>query len=106
MIKADENYTGGCYDKVKQNVFRPYTYIPDAVCTACIADLVRRAFDLSFCNGIDKAKKLWNERKDFDFIAVTDSGEIYITRGIEKDFELSQDYNELNVSVIKSEQNQ
>lgn len=59
-----------------------------------------------FVMGIDKAKKLWNERKDFDFIAVTDSGEIYITRGIEKDFELSQDYNELNVSVIKSEQNQ
>ena len=54
-----------------------------------------------FVMGIDKTEQLWRERSDFDFIAVSDSGEIYITEGVENDFELSENYKNLNVSVIR-----
>lgn len=54
-----------------------------------------------FVMGIDKAEQLWRERSDFDFIAVSDSGEIYITEGVENNFELSENYKNLNVSVIR-----
>ena len=54
-----------------------------------------------FVMGIDKAERLWRDRHDFNFIAVTDSGEIYITEGIEDSFELSENCKELNVSVIQ-----
>ena len=54
-----------------------------------------------FVMGIDRAEQLWKERKDFDFIAVSETGEIFITEGIENDFELSESYKGLNVSVIK-----
>ena len=54
-----------------------------------------------FVMGIDRAEQLWKERKDFDFIAVSEKGDIYITEGIKNDFELSESYKGLNVSVIK-----
>ena len=54
-----------------------------------------------FVMGIDKAEQLWKKRQDFDFIAVSESGDIYITEGIENDFELSDSYKGLNVSVIR-----
>lgn len=54
-----------------------------------------------FVMGIDRAEQLWKERKDFDFIAVSETGEIFITEDIENDFEISESYKGLNVSVIK-----
>lgn len=54
-----------------------------------------------FVMGIDRAEQLWKERMDFDFIAVSEKGDIYITEGIKNDFELSESYKGLNVSVIK-----
>ena len=54
-----------------------------------------------FVMGIDKAEQLWKKHQNFDFIAVSESGDIYITEGIENYFELSDSYKGLNVSVIR-----
>lgn len=55
-----------------------------------------------FVMGLEKGEGLWRSREDFDFIAVTDQGEIYITEGIENSFSLSSGYSgEAKVSVIK-----
>ena len=60
------------------------------------------AFSTSlFVMGIGGAERLWREQNDFDFIALTDGGEIFITAGIEDSFELNANYTGLNVSVIR-----
>lgn len=54
-----------------------------------------------FVMGLEKAEKLWQSRGDFDFAAVTDSGEIYITKGLKDNFKLSQNYADLKLTVIE-----
>ena len=54
-----------------------------------------------FVMGLDKAKGLWEKRTDFDFIAVTDSGDIYLTKGIAADFSLSEQYRDKKLNIIE-----
>ena len=41
--------------------------------------------------GSERAYKLWQKQKDFDFIIITDNKEIYISENLEKYFTVSED---------------
>ena len=45
-----------------------------------------------FVMGIDGAAEYYREHKDFDFILLTDSGELYLTDGVYDDFTLGEGY--------------
>ena len=53
-----------------------------------------------FVMGIEKATELLKNRSDFEMIAVTDDGKIYLTAGIEDKFSLNQVYGNLHTEVI------
>lgn len=60
------------------------------------------AFSTSlFVMGLDKAEGLWKQREDFEMILITENGEIYITEGLENNFELNEKYDDLEVNVVR-----
>ena len=51
--------------------------------------------------GKDKAIDFWKKYKDFDFILVTDKKEIYVSKGIYKNFTLSPDHADFSVICVE-----
>lgn len=54
-----------------------------------------------FVMGLDDAVKYWQNNSDFEMLLVTEDREIYVTEGIENNFALDQDYNDMKVHVIR-----
>ncbi len=51
--------------------------------------------------GLERAEKLWRENQGFDLVLVTDSGEVFITDGIEDSFTPMGDYEDTEIQVIR-----
>lgn len=54
-----------------------------------------------FVKGLEGALNYWRDHLDFDMIAVTEDGEIYLTEGIEEKFTLSEDFSNMEVHIVQ-----
>lgn len=54
-----------------------------------------------FVKGLEGALNYWRDHPDFDMIAVTEDGEIYLTEGIEEKFTLSEDFSNMEVHIVQ-----
>lgn len=55
-----------------------------------------------FVKGLKGAESYWQEKRDFDMIAVTKEGEIYLTEGIRDAFSLSPDFANMEIHIISA----
>lgn len=85
------------YGKKYSHIFNPKTGYPaesDILSATIISrdgyygDALSTAF---YVIGSERAYKLWQKQKDFDFIIITDNKEIYISENLEKYFTVSED---------------
>lgn len=53
-----------------------------------------------FVMGAERAETFWHERKDFEMILITDTGEMLVTAGLEQDITINEKYT-AHVSYIK-----
>lgn len=56
-----------------------------------------------YVKGLEGAVKYWREHRNFEMIAVTDNGELYITEGAAKDFSLSDTFSNMKYNTITEE---
>lgn len=54
-----------------------------------------------YVKGLDEAIIYWKKHSDFEWIAVTDDGEIYLTEAIAEDFSLNSTFSNMKVNVIE-----
>ena len=72
-----------------------------------IADEGKKGDALStsmFVKGLDEATEYWQEHQDFEMILVTQDGQIYLTEGVEDQFTLSTDFGNMDIHVIKGDE--
>lgn len=55
-----------------------------------------------FVKGLEGAVDYWKNHRDFDMILMTESGEVYLTEGIQDSFMLSESFANLDLQVIDS----
>lgn len=51
--------------------------------------------------GLEKAEQYWKTNGGFDMMLVTESGEVYLTGGLEEHFSLAKAYEDLPLYVIR-----
>ena len=54
-----------------------------------------------FVIGIDKAKELYKNSDDFEFVILDEEDNVYVTTGLKDNFKLSDSYNYLNVEYVE-----
>lgn len=54
-----------------------------------------------FTMGLEKAEQYWKTNGGFDMLLVTESGEVYLTEGLEEHFSLAKAYEDLPLYVIQ-----
>lgn len=57
-----------------------------------------------FVMGIDKAKEYWRKYSDFEILAVTKDGDVYLTEGIRRQFSLDSSIKDMEVHVIQQKE--
>lgn len=55
-----------------------------------------------FVKGLEGAEEYWKEHQDFEMIAVTEDGDIYVTEGIEDQFTLGDSFENMELHIITS----
>ena len=55
-----------------------------------------------FVKGLEGAEEYWKEHQDFEMIAVTEDGDIYVTEGIEDQFTLGDSFGNMELHIITS----
>ncbi|MDE7389407.1 MAG: FAD:protein FMN transferase [Lachnospiraceae bacterium] len=53
-----------------------------------------------FVMGVDRAKELYLNSSDFDFIILTEDGRVFVTEGISDNFTLTDEHSDLSVEVV------
>ena len=53
-----------------------------------------------FVKGLEGAEEYWKEHQDFEIIAVTEDGDIYVTEGIEDQFTLGDSFGNMELHII------
>lgn len=54
-----------------------------------------------FVMGLQEATEYWQENSDFEMILLTKGNELYITEGLEKQFTLNEDYEEMSIHILR-----
>lgn len=54
-----------------------------------------------YVKGLESAIEYWRSHSDFNLIAVTDDGEIYLTEAIAEDFSLNSTFSNMKVNIIE-----
>lgn len=54
-----------------------------------------------FVMGIEKAKKLYQNSSDFEFVILDDNNNVYVTSGLKDKFSLTEQYKKLNIIFIE-----
>lgn len=57
-----------------------------------------------FVMGVDEAARYWQQNHDFETVLVTESGDIYITEGLETAFTLSDEWAAHSVTILRREE--
>ena len=53
-----------------------------------------------FVKGLDEAIAYWKTRDDFDFVLITDEGQVFISEGIADRFSLSSEYHDAPLTLV------
>ena len=103
-----ERYFVGEDGKEYTHIIDPETGYPvdnGLVSVSIIAEEGKVADALStsmFVNGLEGAEEYWKEHQDFEMIAVTEDGDIYVTEGIEDQFTLGDSFGNMELHIITS----
>ena len=103
-----ERYFVGEDGKEYTHIIDPETGYPvdnGLVSVSIIAEEGKVADALStsmFVKGLEGAEEYWKEHQDFEMIAVTEDGAIYVTEGIEDQFTLGDSFGNMELHIITS----
>ena len=103
-----ERYFVGEDGKEYTHIIDPETGYPvdnGLVSVSIIAEEGKVADALStsmFVKGLEGAEEYWKEHQDFEMIAVTEDGDIYVTEGIEDQFTLGDSFGNMELHIITS----
>ncbi|WP_455055504.1 FAD:protein FMN transferase [Merdimonas faecis] len=103
-----ERYFVGEDGKEYTHIIDPETGYPvdnGLVSVSIIAEEGKVADALStsmFVKGLEGAEECWKEHQDFEMIAVTEDGDIYVTEGIEDQFTLGDSFGNMELHIITS----
>lgn len=103
-----ERYFVGEDGKEYTHIIDPQTGRPadnGLVSVTIIADEGKAADALStamFVKGAEEAQKYWREHQDFEMIAVTENGDVYVTEGIEGQFTLGDSFGNMELHVVNA----
>lgn len=102
-----ERYFVGEDGRTYGHIMNPDTGCPvdnDLMSMTIITDEGKRGDALStslFVMGLSEAEKFWRAHQDFEMLAVAETGEIYLTEGIENSFSLETSFQKMKIHVIE-----
>ena len=55
-----------------------------------------------FVKGLEGAEEYWREHQDFEMIAITEEGDIYVTEGLEDRFTLGSSFENMELHIVEA----
>lgn len=55
-----------------------------------------------FVKGLEEAEEYWREHQDFEMIAITKEGEVYVTEGLEDRFTLGSSFENMELHIVEA----